>query len=92
MLHFKPPPPPFPHTHPTPPKQGYTGLIVAGGHGGFQEVMRAPADFTYKASVHVMCDISCVKEALHERAQRGWPRALRDWEENRDEAKRVIGG
>lgn len=25
--------------------QGYTGLIVAGGHGGFQAVLRAPADF-----------------------------------------------
>jgi hypothetical protein len=27
------------------PAQGYTGLIVAGGHGGFQAVLRAPADF-----------------------------------------------
>lgn len=28
-------------------KEGYTGLIVNGNHGGFQMTMRAPADFTY---------------------------------------------
>ncbi|KXZ54224.1 hypothetical protein GPECTOR_5g316 [Gonium pectorale] len=28
-------------------EQGYTGLIVGGRHGGFQEVCRAPADFVY---------------------------------------------
>lgn len=27
--------------------QGYTGLIVGGGLGGFQTVLRAPADFAY---------------------------------------------
>lgn len=28
--------------------KGYTGLIVGGNNGGFQAVMRAPADFAYK--------------------------------------------
>jgi hypothetical protein len=25
--------------------QGYTGMIVAGNHGGFQAVLRMPAEF-----------------------------------------------
>jgi len=28
--------------------KGYTGLIMLGGHGGFQAFMRAPAKFAYK--------------------------------------------